>query len=137
MARTVGERPVLAPAGHPPVDELRIAGEAGLRSDAEAFGDAGAVALDEDVGAFDEVQNAGRSLVALEVQDDGALVAVGEVVRGIDAEPRAAGPVDTDDVGPEVRQQHRGERSGADARQLDDPDTGQRTVPGCWAFRHL
>lgn len=137
VSGALGERPVLAPAGHPAVDELRIAGEAGLGPDAEAFGDAGAVALDQDVRAFDEVQDAGRTLVALEVQENGALVAVGEVGRGIDAEPRATGPVDAYDVRPEVRQQHRGERSGPDARQLDDTDTGQRTVPGPWAFRHL
>ena len=32
----------------------------------------------------------------------------------------AAGPVDADDVGAEVGQQHRGERAGADADELDD-----------------
>lgn len=133
----LGQRAVLAPAGHPAVDELRVAGEAGVGADAEPFGHSGAVALDEDVGAFGQVEDAGRPLVALEVQEDGALVAVGDVVRRVDAESRAAGPVDADDVGAEVRQQHGGERPGSDARQLHDPDTGQRTVPGCWAFRHL
>lgn len=114
----LGERPVLAPAGHPPVDEPGIAGETGVGADAETFGDARPVALDQDVGTFDQVQDAVRAALGLEVDEHGTFVAVGEVVRGIDTESRSGGPVDPDDIGAEVGQEHRGERAGADARQF-------------------
>src|SRR5690606_38031295 len=42
----VGQGALLPPAGHPPVDELRVAGEAVVRADAEPLGDAGPAALD-------------------------------------------------------------------------------------------
>ncbi len=137
MPGPLRQRPVLAPAGHPPVDQLRVAGEAGVGPDAEPFGDAGAVPLDEDVGAFDQVEDAVGAALGLEVDEDGALVAVGDVVRRVDAERRAAGPVDAYDIGSEVRQEHGRERPGADPRQLDGTDSCQRAVPGPWAFRHL
>lgn len=116
MPGALGQRSLLAPAGHPAVDELRIAGQAGVGAHAEAFRDAGAVALDEDVGAFDEVQDGGRAFGGLEVDEHRALVAVGEVAGRIDAEDcGAAGAVDPHHVGAQVGQEHRGERAGADA----------------------
>lgn len=126
------ERAVLAPAGHPPVDELRIAGEAGVRAHAEAFGDPGPVPLDQHVGALDEVQDGVRAGRVLEVDEDGALVAVGEVACRIDAETGPARPVDPHHVGAEIGQEHRGERAGPDARQLDHTHPGQRAV---WPVR--
>lgn len=58
----VRERAVLAPAGHPAVDEPRIAGVAVGGADAEPLGDSGAEALDEHVGPLDQVQHAGGAL---------------------------------------------------------------------------
>lgn len=129
VAALFGQRPVLAPAGHPPVDELRIAVQTCGRAHAEAFGDARAVALDQDVGALHEVEHLPCAALGLEVDADRAFVAVGEVVRGIDPERRAAGPVDAHHIGAEVGQEHRGERSRADARQFDDTHPGQWTLP--------
>ena len=54
------QRALLAPAGHPAVDERRVAGEAVLRPDAEPLGDAGTEALDEDVGPADQVEHERR-----------------------------------------------------------------------------
>jgi hypothetical protein len=125
MARGVRQRPVLAPAGHPPVHQPGVAGQRLFGADAEPFRDARPVALDQDVGALDQVQERGGALRGLEVQQHGPLVAVGDVVRRIDAQPGAAGPVDPHDVGPQVGQDHGGERPGADAGQLHDPDAGQ------------
>ena len=51
--------PVLAPAGHPPVDELGVAGEALVGADAEPLHHARAEALDQRVGALDEVEQRG------------------------------------------------------------------------------
>lgn len=130
VSRGRGERSVLAPAGHPAVDEPRVAGEAGLGADAEAFGDAGPVALDQDVGARDEVEHGGGAVLGLEVDEDGALVAVGEVPGRVDAEAGAAGAVDADDVGAEVGEEHGGEGARADAGELDHAHPGEGAVPG-------
>ena len=54
VTRGLRVRTVLAPAGHAPVDELRVPGEAGVRSDAEPLGDARPEPLDERVGLLDE-----------------------------------------------------------------------------------
>lgn len=125
----VGERAVLAPAGHPPVDEFRIAGVTGLGADAEAFRDAGPVALDQDVGPFGQVEDPGRAALGLEVDDHGPLVAVGDVVGRIDREAGAVGAVHPHDVRSQVGQQHGGERAGSDARQFDDTHPGEGAVP--------
>ena len=53
----LGERAVLAPAGHAGVHEPRVAGEARLGADPEPFGDAGPVPLEERVGLLDEAQH--------------------------------------------------------------------------------
>ncbi|CAI4175040.1 hypothetical protein CCOS2040_28540 [Streptomyces albidoflavus] len=135
VSGAVGERAFLAPAGHPAVDQARVAGEAGVGADAKAFGDAGAVSLDEDVGALHQVQDAGGAVLGLEVDQDGALVAVGEVQGRVDAEAGAAGAVDTDHVGAEVGEEHRGERARADARQFHHPDAVQGARRG--RVRHV
>src|SRR5690606_6397698 len=75
----VGQGALLPPAGHPPVDELRVAGEAVVRADAEPLGDAGPEALDQHVGLLDHPEDDLPALVALEVDRDGALAAVAEV----------------------------------------------------------
>ena len=121
-----GERPVLAPAGHPAVDERGVAAQALLGADAEAFGDAGPVALDEDVGALDQVEYEAGPLGRLEVDDHGAFVAVGEVMGRVDAEARTPWAVHPHHVGAEVGEEHGGERAGPDARQLDHAHPGER-----------
>lgn len=124
----VGQRAVLAPAGHPAVDELRVAGVAVGRADAEPLGDPGAEALDEHVGALDQVEDAGGAVGGLQVDEDGALVAVGDVVGGVDGESAAAGAVDPYDVRSQVGEEHGGERARPDARQLDDAHARERAV---------
>ena len=52
------QRPVLAPAGHPAVDQPRVAGVAVGRPDPEALGDARPVALDQHVRVLDQTQHA-------------------------------------------------------------------------------
>ena len=138
-----GVRPVLAPAGHPAVDEARRSRMALRRADAEAFGDAGPEALDEQVGARREVEAAGDVRGRLEVQRDRALAAPEQVLLGRHGgEHLAARTVDAHDVSTEVGEQHRGERARTDARQLEDPDTverpGHREPPvtgAAWAAR--
>ncbi|GHC55408.1 hypothetical protein GCM10010507_34860 [Streptomyces cinnamoneus] len=47
----------------------------------------------------------------------------------VDVQRLAAGPVDADDVGAEVGEQHRGERARPDPRELDHAHPRERTVP--------
>lgn len=135
VAGAVGQRSVLAPAGHPAVDETGIALQARAGADAEPFGDAGAVPLHEDVGALHQFQDPGGAVLGLEVDQDGALVAVGEVLRRVEAEAGAAGAVHADHVGAEVGEEHRGERAGADARQFHHPHAVQGARRG--RVRHV
>lgn len=130
VAGPVGEGAFLAPAGHPAVDEAGVAGVAVGGADAEPFGDAGAVALQEDVGAGGQVEDARGAFGGLQVEDDGALVAVGDVEGGVDAEAGSPGAVHADDVGAEVGEEHGGEGRGADAGEFHDADTGERALEG-------
>jgi len=75
VASGVRQRPVLAPAGHPAVNETRVAPEAVLGTEAEPLGDAGAETLDQCVGALDEAQGESPSFRALEVERQGAAAA--------------------------------------------------------------
>ncbi|OEV23531.1 hypothetical protein AN220_24090 [Streptomyces nanshensis] len=125
-----GQRSVLAPAGHPAVDQPGVAGQADIGADAEAFGDAGPEPLHEHVGAFDQGERRAGSGLLFEVQQHGALVAVGDVVLGCDPEGAAARPVHADHVGPEVGQCHGGERPRPDPGELDHPHSGQRAPAG-------
>ena len=70
VAALVGERPGRAPARHAPVDELRVAGQALVGADAEPFGDAGAVALDQDVGALQQAEEHLAALLLAEVEGE-------------------------------------------------------------------
>ena len=122
------QRPVLAPPGHPSVDELRVAGEALVGTEAEPLGDPGAEALDEGVGARDQLEgevDAGRRL---EVDADRAPTPVEHVGVGARRALAAHGvdPVEADDVGTEVREHQPAERPGPDAGQLDDPAAAKR-----------
>jgi hypothetical protein len=129
VAGALGEGSFLAPAGHPAVHQPRVARQALLRSDSEPFGDAGPEALNEDVGPFGQVQDLAGAVLGLEVDQHRALVAVGEVVRRVDAQPRAARPVHPYDIGAEVGEDHGGERAGTDTRQLDHAYPDQWAVP--------
>lgn len=129
----LGQRAVLTPAGHPAVDQRRVAGQAGVGADTEPLGDAGAQPLDEDVGALGEVEHDLRAPRGLEVDGHRALVAVGDVVGRVDAQTGAGRAIDAHHVGAEVGEHHRRVRAGADACQFHDPHPGERTV---WCCRH-
>jgi hypothetical protein len=124
------QRTLLAPAGHPAVDDLLVARPAVLGAEAEPFGDPRAEALDEDVALGDQVEHERDALGALEVDGERALAPVDHVHPGALTPLQATGhdPVDADHVGTEVGEQHRGERSGTEPCQLDHADTGERTL---------
>ena len=126
MAGARGERAVLAPAGHPPVDQRRVARQAVGGAEAEPLGHAGAVPLDQHVGAGRQPEHHLGAARVLEVDDDAPLPRLSTSCRAATGDRRAAGPVDPDHLGAEVGEQHPGERPGPDPGQLDHPHPGQR-----------
>jgi hypothetical protein len=125
-SRRLGDRPVLAPAGHPPVDQRRPPGQARVRPEAQPLGDAGPEALDQGIGPLDQPQDRVPPLRVLQVDADRA------AAPGVDVPARCGpadrvGPVDPQHLGPHVGQHHGGERAGPDPRQLDDAETRERS----------
>lgn len=125
---SLGQRPVLTPAGHPAVDQLGITGQARLRAEAQALGDTGAEALDERVGAVDDGEDGLDARWVLEVEGDRAAAPVQDRVLG--GGSGLGGAVDADDFGALVGEEHAGEGPRADAAELDDTDAGQRSCRG-------
>ena len=62
-----GVRAVLAPTGHPSVDQRRVARQAILGSDSQSFGHPGPEALEAEVGALNESQYRLSALRVLQV----------------------------------------------------------------------
>ena len=90
----------LPPARHAAVDQSRVSGEGVVGPEAEPFGDAGAKAFDEDVGAFDQAEDLLDVGGILEVRfDDGAAAQLVIVWRDL------SGALDADDVCAEVGEQ--------------------------------
>ena len=76
VARGLRHRAVLAPAGHAPVHELRVAREAHVGTEAEPLGHAGPEALEQRVGLLDEPQHELDAFGVLQVDADRAAPAV-------------------------------------------------------------
>ena len=119
------------------VDERRPLGDERLATEAEPLRAAGQEVLDDDVGAQRESPHDVLAAGIAQVDRDAALAAVHahEVRRLAAREGRApgaglvalAGPLDLDDLGAEVGQQHRAVRPRQHAGQVEDADAGERT----------
>src|SRR5262249_55542576 len=108
-------RSLLAPARHAAEDQARVAGQARVGTDAEALHHAGTKALDEGVGALDQLHQRVAALLALEVDGDVAPVALQHVLVRAGVGPNGLGALDADDLGTHVAEHHRRERARADA----------------------
>ena len=130
VARGLRQRTVLPPAGHAAVDEPRIAPRAFGGAEAEALHDPRPIALDQRVSRLDEAQRLLDRFRALEVEGDHPLAApkglVGERASRI-AEGRLVGANDCNHLGAEVGEHAAGERTWADAFELDDAQARKRT----------
>ncbi len=124
MARGLGKRAVLAPAGHAAIDQLRVAREAGLGPEAHALGHPGAEALDQDVGGPEQVQHQVHALGAPQV--DREAVAVAAEVGRVGVGSHRPGARDAQHLGALVGEKHRAERRRPEAGQLDHPQAGER-----------
>ena len=123
-----GERPVLPPAGHPAVDQSRVAREALVRPETEPLGDAGTVPLYQDIGSLDHPQYRGDRPRPLEVEHHRAPPAVENPVRG--GHPIATRAVHAHHVGAEIGEYHPAVRHRPDPGQLDHPQPVQRSHAG-------
>ena len=121
----LGERPVLAPAGHPAVHESRIALPEVRGSEPEPLHHTGPEPLDQRVGPVDQLQNDVTSLGTLDIDGDRAPAAMHHVLVG--AGGAHSHTLDPDHVGTEVGEQHRRERPWPEPGHLDDSTTRQRT----------
>ena len=128
----LGVRALLTPACHAAVDQLGVAGQAVLGTDAQPLGDAGPEALDQGIGLLDQPQHRLDAVRGLEVDPDRP-AAAGQQVHGRRVRIAAAHrlrTVDADDVGAHVGQLQRAEREGTQPGQLDDRDARERTTHG-------
>src|SRR3546814_20213058 len=105
----------LAIARHGHIDQARIDRRQRFIIDAQPLGDAGAVILDEDVGALDQIEQDRLALRRLEVDRERTLVAVERQEGDVDpvaaraarrgmALPFAGHRFDLDDLGPQIAQ---------------------------------
>ena len=125
VAGGLGVGPELAPAGHPAIDQLRIALQGHVRTETQALHHPRPEALEGGVGLLDQLQadlDGGR---LFQVQRHRAAPAAGDV--GLGPAP-AALSIDAHHIGAQVRQQHAAERSGPDAGEFDDLQTRQRSL---------
>ena len=70
MAGGMGIGARLAPAGHAAINQFWIVGEQGFGAKAEPFGDAGAEALDQAIGGFDELADLGLAFGGFQIDAD-------------------------------------------------------------------
>ncbi len=125
-----GERPLLPPAGHPPVDEPRIVLEQQVGPEPEPLHHARPEALDQAVGIAGQLAHPGGALLGLEVETNGGGARASEhVIFGRD-DRRPVLALDADDGGAMVGEHHPGERRRADAGELDDADSGEHPCHG-------
>gem|GEM_PF-6735653 len=108
MAGRPGERSVLAPSGHPAIDEPWIAVRDRRRSKTQALHHAGPETLAQDVGALDQADRAFAIRLILEIEEDGCAPAARQIDAGSRLRVRAIGP---HNVGAHLGKQHRCERS--------------------------
>ena len=103
--------------------------------DAEALGDTGPETFDGDVGGFCQRMNDLASLFRFHVDGDAALVAVGAEKDGAKTRRRKRRPaarlvaladgLHLDDVGAEITEILRAQRTCQNFRQVEDADAGQ------------
>ncbi|QND97732.1 hypothetical protein SY91_05188 [Burkholderia cenocepacia] len=126
------QRSILAPAGHAPVDQLRIAARANVGPEAEPLHHAGPQALDQRIGLRDQIERGVPPGRRLQVEFDDVLAFAQQVaVAGPQRVrcARAAGRArDQRDARAHAGEHPAGERAGAEPFEFDDVDAGKRRV---------
>ena len=127
MPGRLRQRPLLAPAGDPAVDEPRVAREAVVGAEAEPLGRP----RDGSPRSARRRARSSRSASAFppglfQVERQGRPPAQQEIVAqlALEAEVARLRPVDAQHAGAEIGEQHRAHRPRPDARELHDLDAG-------------
>ena len=123
MTSDVRVRALLAPASHPPVDELGIQGQAVVGADAEALGHARAEALDQQVRALDQAPSGPEAVGVLEIDRDRTPTPQQKVPLVLFPDTRYP-----DHVGTEIGEDHARERSWTDPAQFYDSHVSERPL---------
>jgi hypothetical protein len=123
------ERPFLPPAGHAAIDKTRLARQTGFRPQSEAFHDAGTKALDQHVGAGNDVERRLPAGKLLEIEADAAPATVENVAfrreQGRRRRARHIRPQNAQDFGPQIGKQHGAHRRRPQCREFHHLDPGQ------------
>ena len=124
MPRGSRERARLAPSGHASVNEPRVQRQHGLGAEPQPLHHTGPEALNQGIGLCHHADNLRNLSLVLEVYRHCLTPAPDDT-----AHPwiRAPWPVDTDDVGSHVGEQHRSEGTRTNASHFDDAYAGERT----------
>src|SRR3989454_4780362 len=142
VAGALRVRSVLSVTGDRAIHQTRVHGGERIVADAQLRHGAGTESLDEDIGAFCKAQKDFPSLRSLQVEADGALVAVDqpeEIRHALPCAAHLAGVVagacvlDLDDVRTQIGEVQRRHRARKQTRQIEDADSGE----GFAALRHL
>jgi hypothetical protein len=121
------QRPLLAEAGHAPVDQARVARLAFGRAETHALGRAGAKTLQQHIGRVRQAQHGLAPGRLARIDGHRAPAAQVDFEAARQREPQAAGrqAVDEHHVRAQVGEQLPAQRHRADAGQLDDPQAFQ------------
>ena len=121
MAGALGQRTVLAPAGHAAINQPRVARQADLGAKPQTFHHAWAEALDQAVGLGHQGQHRVNRRRVFEIQRDRAAPPIEQGGAAGTAQRVTTRPVDSNDLGAHVRQHHAAMGGRADADHFDDP----------------
>ncbi|MGY3405910.1 hypothetical protein ACVWZV_002023 [Bradyrhizobium sp. GM5.1] len=122
MAGGIGERALLAPAGHAAVDQLWIAREHHVRPETEPLHHAGTETLDQRVGIRKQIEYLRDRRLVLEVELDHLAAAACDRLHVLPG----ADPIERDDFGAHVGQHHAGKRARSNAGEFNDAEARQR-----------
>ena len=134
MAGGLRERAVLPPTGQPSVDQLPVAREHGLRSEAEPLHDAWTHPLNQRVGVAGDVEGELRPCFSFEIERDRALAAFEDRRRTMTPRRRVLA-LNEDNVRAEIGQQHPAKWTRPNALELHNSDARQDAhIPPLYAY---
>ena len=113
----VRQRPILPPARHASVDQLRVPRHAVIRAQAQALGHAGPEAFEQRIRRLRQPQHRLHALGLFQIHTDGAPVAGKNIPRGTCPRPHA---IHADHLRAHIRKHHPAEGPRTDTGQFDD-----------------
>jgi hypothetical protein len=121
VAGGLRQRAFLAPAGHAPIDQFRVAREHDLRAKPESLHHAGPETFDQGVGASEQVEHLRNGLLVLQIEFDHLAAASRDRFQIL----FRADAIQRHDFRTHIGEHHAGEGARADAGKFDNADAGQ------------